>query len=119
MARATSKSFVLNLWLPHEESDETRPDEEAFGHYLDVLRPYVEELKIDLPTRPAAYLPPFDEHIAAALEARPAVLLSSSSVSRPHRASMPRGGWASSQLARPRPSIKRFPSVMQRGRHRR
>ena len=74
LARATSKPFALNLWLPHEESDETRPDEETFGHYLDVLRPYFDELEVEFPLRPAAYLPPFDEQLAAALEARPAVL---------------------------------------------
>lgn len=71
---ATERPFALNLWLPHDDSENVHPGEQEFERYREPLRPYFEELGLPLPERPSAYLPAFEEQFEAVLEARPAVL---------------------------------------------
>lgn len=70
----TAAPFALNLWLPR--GDELSPDdsEASFAAAVEALRPVFDELSLELPDRPARYVPPFDEQIEAVLEARPAVV---------------------------------------------
>lgn len=71
---ATAGPFALNLWLPVPGEEEPQPDEEQFQAWVDVLRPYFEELGLELPVLPDSWMPDVDEQIAAAIEARPAAL---------------------------------------------
>ena len=71
---ATPAPFGLNLWLPVAGEDEPHPDADQFNAWREVLRPYFEELGLELPEQPASWMPDVDEQIAAAVEARPAVL---------------------------------------------
>ena len=70
----TAAPFALNLWLPR--GDELSPDdsEASFAAAVEALRPVFDELSLELPARPARYVPPFDEQIGAVLDARPAVV---------------------------------------------
>ena len=70
---ATDKPFGLNLWLPHEENNPERPNA-SFDDARAALEPFFAELGLELPNRPASYLPSFDEQFDAVLEAKPAVL---------------------------------------------
>jgi len=71
---ATPAPFALNLWLPVPGEEEPRPDAEKFNAWREVLRPYFEELELELPEQPDSWLPDVEEQIAAAIEAGPAVL---------------------------------------------
>ena len=77
---ATGGPFALNLWLPHRATGEAEPDaaprpDAQFRAAADRLAPLFAEVGIRPPAEPpAAYLPSFDEQLAAVLEARPAVL---------------------------------------------
>lgn len=70
----THQPFALNLWLPHEDSDDPIFSHEDFAAAAERLRPYFEALKVPLPQRPGRFAPPFEEQIEAVLAARPAVL---------------------------------------------
>jgi nitronate monooxygenase len=79
LKEATDAPFALNLWLPVPGEEEPRPDAGQFAAWREVLRPYFEELGLELPElpdpkQPAQWMPDVDEQIAAVLEARPAVL---------------------------------------------
>ena len=74
LSGSTTKPYALNLWLPHGGSEEIQPTDQEFAEYLKPLRPYFDQLHLPVPTRPATYLPRFDEQIAAVFEARPPVL---------------------------------------------
>lgn len=69
----TTRSFALNLWIPHEDSEEPKLTDDEFNHAAAMLQPYYEELGVPLPERPARFAPPYAEQIEAVLEARPAV----------------------------------------------
>lgn len=71
---ATGRPFALNLWLPLDGDHDVHPDDAEFAHYVDLLRPYFNELDVAVPERPDAYLPSYDEQVDAVLEARPAVI---------------------------------------------
>lgn len=73
LKKATSKPFALNLWIPTGDETLSMPQQE-FDHYVGALKPYFEELGLPLPEMPGHYLPDYDEQVAAALEARPAVV---------------------------------------------
>lgn len=68
----TSRPFLLNLWLPLDDTPDVTPAD--FEASRNQLQPFFDELEVELPTRPSRYLPPFDEQIEAALAARPAVV---------------------------------------------
>ncbi|MFC4158982.1 NAD(P)H-dependent flavin oxidoreductase [Chitinimonas lacunae] len=69
----TGRPFALNLWIPHEQSDAPPLDDQGFDGYLATLAPYFQELGVALPTRPARFMPPYQEQVEALLAVRPAV----------------------------------------------
>ncbi len=69
----THRPFALNLWIPHEDSEDPTLSQEAFDEAAVTLQPYYEELGVSLPSKPVRFTPPYTEQIAAVLEARPAV----------------------------------------------
>lgn len=70
---STNRPFALNLWIPHEDSEDPTLSQEAFDEAVATLRPYYEELGVSLPSRPARFTPPYAEQIEAVLEEKPAV----------------------------------------------
>lgn len=68
---ATSAPFALNLWLP--TGDEVEPGAEH-DQYAAALRPFFDEVGMEPPARPAAYLPSFEEQLDAVWDAAPAAL---------------------------------------------
>lgn len=69
---ATDRPFALNLWIPHDEVEQVSDDD--FTRFAESLRPFFDELGLELPERPDRYLPPFEAQFDAVLEARPAVV---------------------------------------------
>ncbi|WAH97863.1 NAD(P)H-dependent flavin oxidoreductase [Arthrobacter sp. MMS18-M83] len=74
LREASGKPFALNLWLPIEGEEPPSADAEQFAAYVDVLRPYFEQVGVEPPTQPEIYLPDLDGQIQAAIDAQPAVL---------------------------------------------
>lgn len=68
----TDRPFALNLWIPHQGSDDAA-QASAFFEARDALAPLFDELGVPLPDCPARYAPPFDEQFEALLRVRPAV----------------------------------------------
>ena len=72
--RARSRRpFALNLWIPHEGSDELPADAAQFQAWLAPLAPYFAELGVPLPALPERFAPAYAPQIEAVLAARPAV----------------------------------------------
>lgn len=69
----TARPFALNLWIPLDGREEPGVSDAQFAAASELLRPYFEELHVQLPQKPARFAPCFDEQIEAVLEARPAV----------------------------------------------
>jgi len=69
---ATDRPFALNLWLP--TGDEVTPREVDLTASRAAVAPLFAELDLTQPDTPDAFLPSFDEQVAAVLDARPAVL---------------------------------------------
>ena len=67
----TARPFSVNLWLT---GDEPPVSDEEFADYAEALRPFFDELDLDVPSRPARFLPTFEEQIEAVLAAEPAVI---------------------------------------------
>ena len=72
LREATERPFALNLWLP--TGAEREPEAEEFARAAEAMRALFEEVGLELPARPESYLPPFQEQLQAALDARPAAL---------------------------------------------
>jgi len=69
----TPRPFALNLWIPlHAHETERIPDAQ-FAAACDLLRPYFNELGIQVPEQPAKFAPDFQEQVEAVLDVRPAV----------------------------------------------
>ena len=68
----TDRPFALNLWIPHQGSDDPDIGDEAFERTASLLKPYYDELGIDPPRRPDRFWPRFDDQIEALLAVRPA-----------------------------------------------
>jgi len=68
----TGRPFALNLWLP--TGDEVRPDDGIDEAAIAAVRPLFDELGIDVPPRPARFLPDPREQLDAAIAARPAAI---------------------------------------------
>lgn len=68
----TDKPFAVNLWVP--TGDEVGPAQVDLEDYTSTLAPMFDEVDRPLPTLPSAFLPEFDEQIAAVLEERPAAV---------------------------------------------
>ena len=69
----TRRPFALNLWIPHEDSEDPKLSQEAFDDAAAALRTYYEELGVSLPSRPTRFTPLYEEQVEAVLEAKPAV----------------------------------------------
>lgn len=69
---ATSRPFSFNLWLP--TGTERDPDPAEYARAAEAVRPLFAEVGLEVPDAPARYLPPFEEQLQAALDARPAAL---------------------------------------------
>jgi nitronate monooxygenase len=70
----TSRPFAINLWIPFEDSDHPAISAEAFDRNAALLAPYYRELGIAPAVLPDRFGPAFDDQVAAALEAKPALL---------------------------------------------
>jgi nitronate monooxygenase len=69
----TDKPFALNLWIPLDDADDPQIDDGDYARQVSLLRPYFEELKMNVPDRPVRFAPPYAEQVEAVLKARPAV----------------------------------------------
>jgi nitronate monooxygenase len=69
----TRRSFALNLWIPLRDSDDPQLSDAQWRTACDLLRPYFDELGVDVPQRPARFSPRYQEQVEALLELRPAV----------------------------------------------
>ncbi|MDQ0728385.1 nitronate monooxygenase family protein [Microbacterium sp. W4I20] len=68
---ATARPFGLNIWLP--TGDEAAPNAQHLI-FAQALQPFYEAVGVELPARPAQYLPSLDEQLEAIWEVAPAVL---------------------------------------------
>lgn len=68
----TRAPFAVNLWLP--AGVEPAPADLDFDRYASALAPFFAEVGLDLPARPDAFLPTFDDQIRAVLELAPPVI---------------------------------------------
>ncbi|GAA4382298.1 nitronate monooxygenase [Agromyces bauzanensis] len=68
----TDRPFALNLWLAHDEVEQVSSAD--FDRSAQALRPFFDELGLEVPERPDRYLPSFEAQFDAVLEARPAVV---------------------------------------------
>ena len=68
---ATDKPINLNLWWP--TGTEVTPDDIDWDAALSAVAPLYAEMGLDFPARPPQFRPPFEEQLAAVVEARPAV----------------------------------------------
>ena len=69
----TSRPFALNLWIPHNYSEDPQLTDERWHDALELLRPWFEELRVALPSRPARFAPAYEEQVETVLELKPAV----------------------------------------------
>lgn len=67
------RPFALNLWIPHEGSDDISADAAQFQAWLAPLAPYFAELGVPLPAPPERFAPAYAQQVEALLAARPAV----------------------------------------------
>lgn len=68
---ATDRPFGLNLWLP--QGDEVEPDD-GYEDAARALAGYFAEVGLEVPARPARYLPTLEEQLDAVWDVRPAAL---------------------------------------------
>ncbi len=73
LKKATAKPFALNLWVPTGDETTSLPQTD-FDRYVEILKPYFEEVGLPLPEMPDRYMPDFQAQVEATLEARPAVV---------------------------------------------
>lgn len=69
----TRRAFALNLWIPLHDSDDPQLTDAQWRSACDLLKPYFDELRVDVPQRPARFSPRYEEQVEALLELRPAV----------------------------------------------
>jgi nitronate monooxygenase len=67
----TRRAFALNLWMPLGDSDDPQMSDAQWRGALELLRPWFDELRVDLPERPKRFGPRFDEQLEAVLELAP------------------------------------------------
>jgi len=68
----TGRPFAVNLWLP--TGDEVTPGDINLAPYASALAPLFASVGVPLPEAPDAFLPDFNDQLAAVFEASPAVL---------------------------------------------
>ena len=71
LRNATAQPFAVNIWLP--TGDEVEPNAQH-AIFAQALAPFYEAVGVDVPPRPAQYLPSLEEQTDAILAAAPAVL---------------------------------------------
>src|SRR5688572_25947895 len=64
----TRRSFALNLWIPHQDSDDPVLTDAAWIAACENLRPFYEELGVPLPERPARFGPRYEEQLETVIE---------------------------------------------------
>ena len=69
----TQRTFALNLWIPLGDSDNPQVTDAQWKAAVDLLRPYFDELRVPLPSRPARFGPRYQEQVETLLELRPPV----------------------------------------------
>lgn len=69
----TRRSFALNLWIPHQGSDDPPLTDAQWSGALELLKPWFDELRVPLPDRPARFMPRYEEQIETLLELKPPV----------------------------------------------
>jgi len=69
----TQRSFALNLWIPHQDSDDPKISDEQWRTAIELLRPWFEDLRVAIPDRPRRFMPPYEEQVETVLEIRPPV----------------------------------------------
>lgn len=69
----TQRAFALNLWIPHDGSEEQIVTDGQWKAACDLLRPYFDALCVAVPDRPARFAPSFEEQVEAVIELRPPV----------------------------------------------
>src|SRR5687767_6987143 len=69
----TGRPFALNLWASNHDPGGAMPNRDDVLRVLERLRPYFDELGLELPEPPARTVLNFQEQAAAVIEARPAV----------------------------------------------
>jgi nitronate monooxygenase len=67
----THRTFALNLWIPHQGSEDPQMTDAQWEGALELLRPWFEELRVPLPDRPARFMPRYDEQVETVLELKP------------------------------------------------
>ncbi len=68
---ATSRPFGVNIWLP--VGDEAEPNAQH-AIFAQALQSFFDAVGVEVPERPARYLPPLEEQLDAIWDAAPAVL---------------------------------------------
>jgi nitronate monooxygenase len=71
---ATAHPFAVNLWLPLGDEATPQNSSAEFESSREALRPFFDELGLELPEPPERYLPSIDEQLETVLEGRPAVV---------------------------------------------
>ncbi|MCI1019098.1 DUF561 domain-containing protein [Microbacterium sp. C5A9] len=69
--RATARPFAVNIWIP--TGDEVEPNAQH-AVFAQALQPFYDAVGVEMPPRPARYLPPLDEQLDAIWESAPPVL---------------------------------------------
>jgi len=67
----TRRTFALNLWIPHQGSEDPPLTDTQWKGAVELLRPWFEELRVPLPDRPARFTPSYSEQIETVLELKP------------------------------------------------
>jgi len=71
LRRATARPFAVNIWIP--SGDEVEPNAQH-AVFAQALQPFYDAVGVEMPPRPARYLPPLDEQLDAIWESAPPVL---------------------------------------------
>ncbi len=68
---ATSRPFVVNIWIPTGDEVGPNPQHAVFA---GALQPFFEAVGLTVPNRPERYLPPLEEQLDAIWESAPPIL---------------------------------------------
>jgi len=80
----TARSFALNLWVPLHDSDDPRMTDAEWRTACDLLRPYFDQLGVEVPARPARFSPRYEDQVESLLEIKPPVFSFVFGVPAPH-----------------------------------
>jgi nitronate monooxygenase len=71
LRQATARPFAVNIWIP--TGDEVEPNAQHTV-FAQALEPFYDAVGVDVPARPARYMPSLDEQLEAIWESAPPVL---------------------------------------------